>query len=289
MFPVHIWLPEAHPIAPSSASALLSGVMIKVGAYGIIRTVYGIFGVSILLTKPIILPLIILAVVTMIFGSVMAIAQKELKRLLAYSSIAQIGYVVLGISLLSPLGLKGGVFHIFVHAFMKGSLFFAAGAIIHKTGLRQLKDLNGLGRHMPVTMLAISFAGLSMIGVPPFSGFLSKWLLATGALQASSLGIISTSGAYVIIGALVLSGLLNVVYYGPIIINGWFKKPEIVIAGGASEGHDGHSETLIKYKWLEPSWVMLAPISILALGTLFFGIYPGLPMKLAGLVARLYL
>lgn len=293
MFPAHIWLPVAHPIAPSSASALLSGVMIKAGAYGIIRAIYGVFGVSLLSTKPVMITMIILAVITMIFGSLMAISQQELKRLLAYSSIAQIGYVILGVSLMTVSGLTGGVFHIFVHAFMKGSLFFAAGAIIHKTGLRQLKDLKGIGRHMPITMFAITLAGLSMIGIPPFSGFLSKWLLASGALEASNIGIISRTGAYGIIGALVLSGLLNVIYYGPIIINGWLKKPEIVIGGGS--GHDSHGdghghgeEVAVKYKWLEPSWVMLFPILLLALGTLFFGIYPSLPMKLAQMIARLY-
>lgn len=288
VFPVHVWLPIAHPIAPSSASALLSGVMIKAGVYGIIRTIYGIFCAPFDKSASLMFPLLIIALITMIFGSVLAIAQKEIKKLLAYSSVAQIGYMVLGASLMSKSGLTGGIFHIFVHAFMKGALFLSAGTIIHKTGFKYIHQLKGLAKYMPVTMLAITFSALSMIGVPPFAGFLSKWLLAVGALEARDAGFISSAWAYIVIGALLLSGLLNVIYYSPIIINGWFKNPEFEIKG-AAHGHDDEHADKVKGGWLEPSWVMLLPVIVLSLGTLIFGIYPSIPMSLAEIARGLYL
>lgn len=315
MFPVHIWLPEAHPIAPSPASALLSGVMIKAGAYGIIRVVYGIFGARLVSDQFMIKTLMVLAVVTMILGSILAITQTELKRLLAYSSVAQIGYVVLGVTLLNPNGLAGGVLHIFNHALMKGALFLAAGSIIHKTGLRRLEDLKGLGKAMPLTMTAFTMAALSMIGIPPFVGFFSKWLLGLGALDAGAAGLISPLAAYAIVGALILSGLLNIVYYGPIIMRGWFENPPGVLESAGHRGHaapahanDGGSEVSHgdahhnpahenhsneespRYvRNMEPSWIMTVPTLTLALATLVFGFDIKLPMRLVEGVVRMYL
>jgi multicomponent Na+:H+ antiporter subunit D len=292
MFPVHIWLPEAHPIAPSPASALLSGVMIKAGAYGAIRVVYGIFGVSLVGTDMMAKTLLVLAVITMLLGSVMAISQTELKRMLAYSSVAQIGYIMLGISLLSPSGLAGGVLHIFNHALMKGALFMAAGIIIHQTGLRNLKDLAGIGKRLPLTMTAFTLAALSMIGVPPFVGFFSKWFLALGALQAKDAGFITQWSAYGIVGVLVLSGLLNIVYYAPILIQGWFGKLEGAPAAAHGHGpapataHDGgHQE---KVRRAEPSWLMVGPTLTLALATLIFGLAITRVGQIVNAVVRLY-
>ncbi|KKL54918.1 hypothetical protein LCGC14_2260620 [marine sediment metagenome] len=293
VFPVHIWLPEAHPIAPSPASALLSGVMIKAGAYGAIRVVYGIFGVSIVGTNTMAKLLLALAVFTMIFGSIVAITQIELKRMLAYSSIAQIGYVMLGISLLTEQGLAGGVLHIFNHALMKGSLFLAAGIIIHQTGLRKLSDLTGIAKRLPLTMTAFTLAALSMIGVPPFVGFFSKWYLALGALQARDSAFISQWSAYGIVGALILSGLLNIVYYGPVLIRAWFGSlPE---AAGTGHAH-GHAATAtandggepVKVRSAEPSWLMLFPTLILAFATLGFGLFINIPFRMVMSVVRLY-
>lgn len=294
MWPVHMWLPEAHPIAPSPASALLSGVMIKAGAYGLIRVVYGIFGFSVINTPFTGKLLLLLAIITILLGSIMAIVQTELKRMLAYSSVGQIGYVVLGIALLSQQGLAGGVLHIFNHAVMKATLFMAAGIIIHQTGLRNLEDLAGLGKRLPLTMTAFTLAALSMIGVPPLIGFFSKWYLALGALQARDNGFITPLWAYIVVATLILSGLLNIVYYGPIIIRGWFKGPE----GGEDEaashhghGHalatandNGHPESAIE----EPSWLMLMPTFILGALTLILGIYINIPYKLSLSVVRLF-
>lgn len=298
MFPVHIWLPVAHPIAPSPASALLSGVMIKAGAYGAIRVVYGVFGIGLVDNAIMAKTLLILAVITMLLGSFLAIAQTELKRLLAYSSVAQIGYVMLGVGLLSERGLAGGVLHIFNHALMKGSLFLAAGIIIHQTGLRNLDDLVGIGKRLPLTMTAFTLSALSMIGVPPLVGFYSKWLLALGALQAKDSGFISQWSAYGIVGTLIFSGLLNIVYYAPILIRGWFADPHgapSAVGHGHAHGHggvalavandNGHAEAV---QTVEPSWIMLVPTLSLAFATLVFGLYINIPYKLVDAVVRLY-
>ncbi len=279
MFPVHVWLPDAHPVAPSPASALLSGVMIKAGAYAIIRTVYAIFGRGLVDGPALNQTLLVLALITMMLGSAVAITQTEIKRLLAYSSIAQIGYVILGISMLSPKGLLGSLYHIFGHAMMKGSLFLAAGAIIHMTGLRQIEDLRGIGKRMPVTMVCFTLAAFSMIGFPPFIGFLSKWTLALGALDAADGGIFAMWVAITIISALLLSSLLNVVYYGPIVIRAWFGKPE-------GEGH-GHSPSK-PVKNDDPPWQMMLPIMLLATGTFVFGLFPSFARTLAEQVVRMY-
>lgn len=280
MFPVHVWLPDAHPVAPAPASALLSGVMIKAGAYGIIRTIYAIYGVKMIANHMMLsnTVLLTLAIVSMMLGSLVAITQTEIKRLLAYSSVAQIGYVILGACMLSPRGLQGALLHIFNHALMKGTLFLCAGAIIYQTGLRKIEDLKGIGRRMPITMVCFTLAALSMIGFPPFVGFLSKWILAGGALDAWHEGVYSLTGTIIFISALLISALLNAVYYGPIIIRGWF---------GPGEEH-GHGAKKAKTKSDDPSWFMLAPILILALGTLVFFIWPGIPLSLAKAAAKFY-
>ncbi|MFQ5901881.1 MAG: complex I subunit 5 family protein, partial [Thermodesulfobacteriota bacterium] len=217
IFPVHIWLPTAHPVAPSPGSALLSGVMIKAGAYGIIRTVVSIIGIEAITGKPVLTLLLAIAFINIFCGSALAIKQTEIKKMLAYSSIAQIGYVILGIALLTPLGIVGSVVHIFNHAIIKGTLFLCAGAFIHQTGLRNLEDLKGIGKRMPLTTLCFTLAGLSMIGFPPFNGFISKWYLAIGSLEVSKAGSYQAGVGTIALGILLLSSFMNLVYYGPII------------------------------------------------------------------------
>lgn len=168
--PFHIWLPDAHPIAPSPVSALLSGVAIKIGAYGIIRLIF---------TLNILFPiLVIIGVFSMLFGVVLALRQTNIKRLLAYSSISQMGYVLLGIGLGTGLGLGGSLFHIVNHATFKMLLFLCTGAIIFATGERELSKLGGLGKRMPVTLATFGIAALAISGIPPFNGFASKAVIA---------------------------------------------------------------------------------------------------------------
>jgi multicomponent Na+:H+ antiporter subunit D len=187
------------------------------------------------------------------------------------------GYIILGVALLSPLALVGAVIHIFHHAFMKGTLFLCAGAFIHQTGLRKVGDLRGIGRRMPITLACFTMAGLSMIGVPPFVGFVSKWYLAIGGIESEAMGVLGSGGGVWIIGFLLFSSLLNALYYGPIIFRGWFGVP----------GED-EDPSMQGRKSDDPRWVMLAPLLLLALGTLVFGIFPQLQVGLAEAVKRLY-
>jgi multicomponent Na+:H+ antiporter subunit D len=299
MFPVHIWLPSAHPIAPSPASALLSGVMIKAGAYGIFKTAYNIIGVQDIFSShmDMILVLLILALITIFLGSAVAITQKEIKRMLAYSSISQIGYVIMGIALLSSRGIIGSLMHIFAHALMKGALFLCAGAIIYQTGLRQIKDLRGMGQRMPLITTVFTIGALSMIGLPPLVGFVSKWYLALGALQVMELGSYWPGWGIIALAVLLLSSLLNLIYYGPIIIGAWFspqpgQEPPLGHSNDDSSNHGDHGnhETKVANTRVndDPNLWMMLPLLFLGFSVLFFGIFPGFPLNLASTVSKIF-
>lgn len=255
MFPLHVWLPDAHPVAPSPASALLSGIMLKTGAYGLLRVLFHVYNIPLIKDARWNVLLGVVAVITIILGSAVALTQEDLKRRLAYSSIGQMGYVILGMALLTERALIGDVFHIFSHALMKSTLFLAAGAIIWKTGLRNINDLHGIGKKMPVTMGAFTIAALAMIGIPPLNGFLSKWTLSLGALDA---------GAPYYVVVLLVSSLLNGLYYLPIIIAAFFGGEESEL--GLEHSHPSYSEA---------SYRMIIPVAILGLGCLVFGLMPG--------------
>ncbi|MFH0924765.1 MAG: proton-conducting transporter membrane subunit [bacterium] len=275
VFPLHIWLPSAHPAAPSSASALLSGIIIKAGAFGLIKTIYSIFGRSQLNSWFTVKGLLVLSLISILFGSGMAIVQKELKKMLAYSSISHIGYIILGIALLSANGLQGGIFHILAHALSKGCLFLCAGILIHKLEIKKINEMKGLGLKMPVTMLCFSLAGLSMIGFPGFAGFVSKWYLGLGALESAGRGIISEGFGITIIAILMVSSLLTAAYYGPIIMDAWF----------GSQPHDPHDHDPLPEVAIEkcdPSWVMLLPIILLTIGVIVFGIFGTYTLAILG-------
>ncbi len=262
MFPLHVWLPDAHPVAPSPASALLSGVMLKTGAYGLFRVIFNAFSIEVMQTSNWDIVLGVLAVITILLGSAVALTQNDIKRRLAYSSVGQMGYVLLGLSILNENALTGAMFHIFSHAFMKSCLFLAAGAIIWKTGKRAISDLGGIGREMPFTMGCFSIAALAMIGIPPLNGFLSKWTLGLGALDANAT-------IYVLV--LLISSLLNALYYLPIIVPAFF---EIV-----GEEHHGHA---LQFKVQDATPKMLASMIILAICTIIFGLSPiNIPFNLS--------
>jgi len=286
MFPMHIWLPSAHPVAPSPASALLSGVMIKAGAYGIFRTIYNILGHTDIVNNHmgLIFPLLILALITIFLGSACAITQTEIKKMLAYSSISQIGYVIMGITLLSPTGIVGGLLHIFAHAFMKATLFMCAGAFIHQTGLRELEDLKGIGKRMPLTTLCFSVCALSMIGLPPFIGFISKWFLAMGSLEAMRLGYYWPGIGFIALLTLLLSSLLNLVYYGPVVIGAWMHGAE----GHAHESDTEETAESDSGKTDEANKIMLAPMLFLSLGVFFFGVSPKIPLDFVRKISKIF-
>jgi len=214
IFPLHIWLPDAHSNAPTPSSALLSGLVVKVYVFAMGKILFRVIGQDIV--KAILVPdyLTYFAATSMIMGSVFAIGQKDIKRLLAYSSVAQIGYIFLGIGLATEMGFSAGLFHVVSHALMKSSLFLSAGAVIYQTGKRDIRDMDGIGYLMPVSMGVFSLAALGMIGVPGINGFMSKWYLSLAVLDA---------GKPVFLLIILISSFLNSIYYLPIIISAFLR------------------------------------------------------------------
>jgi len=215
VFPFHIWLPDAHSAAPSTSSALLSAVVIKVYILILAKVLFRVFGVGILIDMHVSTILLIFAGSGMILGSIFAIAQKDVKRRLGYSSVAQMGYIVLGIGLLTDEGLRAAFFHILSHGLMKTALFLSVGEIIYYKKTRKVDDFDGMGFIMPVAMGVFSIAALGMIGMPLTSGFISKLNLGMASLDANQI---------IFLVILIISSLLNVIYYLPIIILGFLKN-----------------------------------------------------------------
>jgi len=244
--------------------------------YGIIRTMYSIMGIGLMKGSMLSGLLLFMAMVSIFVGSAAAINQSDIKRLLGYSSVSQIGYILLGVALLSPTGMLGGLVHIFNHAIIKAALFLCAGSMIKQTGRRYLWELKGIGHKMPIVTLCFSFSALSMIGFPPFNGFISKWFLALGALEAAQIGSYSQWVGILAVGLLILSSFMNLVYYGPIVYGAWFEKENKEL-----DLHENDTEAS-----LDPDTSMLLPIFILAMATLVFGILPGWPLNLAKQISK---
>lgn len=261
LFPLHLWLPDAHSSAPSPSSALLSSLVVKVYIIAFVKILLIAFGLEIFHETFIRHLIIVLAVIAMLAGSFFAFVQIELKRRLAYSTVAQIGYVFLGIGLGTPWGLAAGMLHIVVHAFMKTCLFLCAGAIAYQTGRKKVNEFAGLGYSMPFTMGAFTISAFSMVGIPLFGGFISKYGLALGSLEAD---------LPLLILVIILSGLLNATYYFPMIGQAYFSQD-----GDSEHGEHGHNETQKKFKRDDIPLSMLVPIVIVALGVIYLGIFPG--------------
>ncbi len=252
--PLHTWLPDAHAEAPTPISMLLSGVMIECGVYALVRIALSIFyevfsGFS--------STLMILAVITMFYGGMMALVQSDIKRLLAYSSISQIGYMLFGISAITSYGAIGSVYHIISHACAKGLLFACAGAIMHQTnGTRDIRKLGGLAQRMPVTAILFIVGVFSLAGVPTLSGFISEFMIFLGGFEsANTIGKVTIVVIAVLCAALTTAyGLwaLRRIFFGPL-------RPEL-------------SEVK------EAPLTMIVPMSFLALLSFFFGLYPRLPL-----------
>ncbi len=245
IMPLHAWLPSAMA-APTPVSALLHAVaVVKSGIFGIIRVMYSLFGITALIGLQLGFFVAGLVSVTILVASIIAMQQDVLKRRLAYSTISQLGYITLGAGLFNMIGLTGGLLHIINHALLKITLFFCAGAIITVTGKKKISDLNGLGKQMPLTMIAFTIAAIGMIGIPPVNGFISKWYLIQGSLE---------SGAPIFVAVLIGSALLNAAYFLPIVIAAFFKEGQFK-----------------KEKGPEAPLSMLIPILILVAGCLVLG------------------
>lgn len=219
--PLHGWLPVAM-IAPAPVSALLHAVaVVKAGAFGIVRVVYNIYGIEFCTQQGLLRLLLVMASATIIYGSVRALFQDGLKRRLAFSTVSQVSYIILGISTLSATASTGGVVHLIHQGIMKITLFMCAGNLAHELNVSLISKMNGVARRMPLTMGAFTVAALGMIGVPPMAGFISKWYLGVGALEA---------GQSWVLLVLLLSSLLNAAYFLPVIYVAWFKPPDGEIA-----------------------------------------------------------
>ncbi|MDW7671839.1 MAG: proton-conducting transporter membrane subunit [Bacillota bacterium] len=266
IFPLHFWLPNAHASAPSPASAVLSGMVIKVYIFSIMKFLFIVVGMDLFIAMGLLGIFAPLAVVGMIMGSVFAIGQTELKKMLAYSTVAQVGYMLLGIGLMSRMGLAASMFHIITHALMKSALFLSAGAILYQTGKKKISDFNGLGYQMPVTMGVFTVGALSMIGIPGFNGFMSKWYLGMAALEA---------GKPVFVLMILVSSFLNAMYYLPIVIAAFLKE-------------DPAKETRVSLDQIPLN--MMAPLVLLAAGCILFGLFPQLVMGfIQSAIASFYL
>lgn len=257
IMPFHHWLPGAM-VAPTPVSALLHAVaVVKVGVFSTVRVMLYVFGVQRMHELNLGLPTAYFVSFTILVASIIALSKDNLKARLAYSTVSQLSYIVLGVALLTPRGIEGGLFHIANHAFAKITLFFCAGAIYVATHKKNISEMNGLGRVMPFTFGAFAIAALSMIGVPPVGGFVSKWYLLLGAMDAHSV---------VIIAVLLTSTLLNAAYFAPVVYHAFFDK-----LSEADAHHHFHEAPL----------AMVIPLSVTATISVFIGLYPDFFMNFA--------
>lgn len=260
LVPLHSWLPRAM-VAPAPVSALLHAVaVVKAGAFGIIRVVYDVYGVNTATQLSLTPVLLVLACVTIIYGSLRALQQTDLKKRLAYSTVSQVSYITLGVALAGPLAAIGGVVHLVHQGLMKITLFFCAGIFAETLGIHDIRELRGVGRRMPWTMAAFTAGGLGMIGIPPLAGFISKWYLGIGALEV---------GQDWVVLVLLSSGLLNAAYFLPVIYRGWFGKP----------GGEPWKRRIWPGQRLETHWMLLVPAVFTALMAVLSGLFAGSPIS----------
>lgn len=268
MFPLHGWLPTAHPVAPAPASAVLSGVITKSGVLAVIRVVYFIVGPDVIRGTWVQDGWICLTLLTVFMGSMLAYKEPVLKKRLAYSTVSQVSYVLFGLSLLQPVAFVGALAHVVFHSLIKNALFLAAGAVIFTTGWTRVEQMRGLGRVMPRMLALYTLVSLGLIGIP-LSGFISKWYLAQGALSSGT-GTWSWLGPVV----LLVSALLTAGYLLPLTIQGFFP------------GSDFDGSQLERR---EPARLMLVPVALLAAGTLVLGCFPNLLLNgLEGIAALVF-
>ncbi len=257
MYPLHLWLPNAYAYAPSAVTALLAATATKVAVYVLIRFFFTVFG-----EPPLVWLLLPLAIIGIVSPSLVAIFQHDAKRLLAYSSVAQIGYMLLGISFATVTGLTAALLHLFNHALIKGALFLALGCVAYRVGSTTVAQMAGLGRQMPWTMAAFVIGGLSLIGVPLTAGFLSKWYLVLGALER---------GWFAVVAVIVGASLLAAIYVWRVVERAYF--------------HDAPNGRVVR----EAPLSLLIPTWALVLANLYFGVQTDLTVGVATRAAEMLL
>jgi proton-translocating NADH-quinone oxidoreductase chain N len=255
--PFHTWLPDAHPEAPAPISALLSGALVQTGAYALIRVLLSVFGSMQNIWQ---MTLMVFAIFTMFLGNLMALLQDDIKRLLAFSTIAQMGYILFGFSIATQQGLTGSLFHVMNHAVMKSLLFLCAGAFVHQVGTRDLRKLEGIRRSMPVTSMLLAIGAVAIAAIPPLNGFWSEWMIVLAGVEAEMLPFSAL---------MIINILLSVAYYLRLIYVIVLRDP-----------------TPTSEKATEAPISMLIPIIILAALCILIGIYPGPFIALAQEAAK---
>ncbi len=275
LFPLHGWLPDCYTYAPSTTSALVAPIGTKIAAYVLIRLLFFVFDVRFVsVTLPITELIGWLAAIGIIYGSVMAMAQNEMKRMLAYSSIAQIGYIGLGIGLANPLGYIGAVLHILNHAFMKGTLFLVAANLRKNAGHSDISRLDATYRNkLPWSMAAFTLAALSMIGLPPTAGFFSKWYLALGAID---------KGNWVFLAVILVSSLLNAVYFFRILEKVYLVPPATQGAEGTPAPKPSRKKGFVAG---EEEYALMIPAVVLSFSLLLLGLLNATIVK--GVIQRI--
>ncbi|MGO2880089.1 MAG: complex I subunit 5 family protein [Halomonas sp.] len=262
MVPLHGWLPRAM-VAPAPVSALLHAVaVVKAGAFGILRIIYDLYGIELSVELGVTTVLAVAASITIIYGSIRAIAQQELKPRLAFSTISQVSYIVLGVSLVGPFGTIGALAHLLHQGIMKVTLFFCAGIYAEELGIHRIDEMDGAGKRMPLTSLAFTVGAFGMIGLPPVAGFITKWYLGIGAIEADM---------YWVVAVLVSSSALNALYFLPIVHRLWFRVGPA--HGNGCWPKDQRLGRLETHGWLLWPAVFTAVLSIAA------GALAGLPFS----------
>ena len=257
MFPLHGWLPTAHPVAPAPASAVLSGIITKSGVLGVYRVVYELIGAEALRGSWVQIVFLALTMFTVFSGSLLAYKEQLLKKRLAYSSVSQVSYVLFGLATMTAPGVIGALLHVCAHSLIKDTLFMSAGAIIHRTGKTRVEELEGIGKRMPKVMTCFTVVSLGLVGIPPCLGFVSKWYLAQGSLAAAGIPEWLT---WLGPAVLLVSALLTAGYLLSIVIRGFFPSREIP------------EESLTK---CDPGASMWIPMACFALLSVALGVFPG--------------
>lgn len=285
MLPMHAWLPTAHPVAPSPASAVLSGIIVKAGVLAVFRVIYYVVGPEFIRGTWVQTAWMSLALLTVFMGSLLAYREKVFKKRLAYSTVSQASYILFGLSLLSEAGVTGALLHSVFHAFIKSALFLTAGIFIFQCGKTRVEELRGIGKRMPKTLWCFTFAALALIGIPPASGFISKWYLAQGALEAN-VGVFGWLGPVV----LLISALLTAGYLLPVRVRGFFpgsraetSKEKAENELGAQAGQE--DAEAVREHGGEPALGMLVPLAVMAALAVLLGLFPGALIEYAARIA----